>query len=42
MAETPLVAITLAICGAMTLLILVRALREVLLRHEDHGHELEG
>jgi hypothetical protein len=42
MAEAPLVALTLAICGAMTLLILARALRDVWAGHEDHKHEVEG
>lgn len=41
MAETPLVALTLAICGAMTLLILARALRDVLLHHEDDTNRLD-
>ena len=39
MAETPLVAIAIAACGMLTLLILVRALRDILAG--QHEHEVE-
>lgn len=43
MSDTPLIAMTLATCGAMTLLILARALRDVLMRlEEDEKEEAEG
>lgn len=42
MIDTPLVALTLAICGTMTLLILARALRDVLFRDAEDDHKVEG
>jgi len=42
MAETSLVAFAIAACGAMTLLILARAMRDVLAEHDDQAAETEG
>ena len=42
MAETWLVALSIAACGTMTLLILIRALRDVWTGQEDHEDEVEG
>ncbi|MGQ0567425.1 MAG: hypothetical protein ACT4OK_20495 [Gemmobacter sp.] len=41
MAETTLFALTFAICGAMTLLILARALRDVWSGHHDETPQTE-
>ncbi len=41
MAETSLVAFAIAACGALTLLVLARALRDVLSEHADQSAETE-
>lgn len=42
MTVTPLVAMTLAACGTITLLILIRALRDVWIGQDDQKREVEG
>lgn len=42
MTETPLVVLTLAVCGTITLVILARALRDVLTGAKDRKPETEG
>lgn len=42
MFETPIVVVTIAVCGAMATLIIARALRQVLLRQGKTKPEIEG